>query len=112
VSSSVHGRTPVVCGRVHRVWVESRDSPRRVGDRREAHARQAVPAVSIQAFSEAHPQSRGGRRRHAAPESGDRTLSSSTPTMGAKATRVKNEGAFPPAAARTDRPEEGSDDAR
>lgn len=54
-SSSVHGRTPVVFVRVQRVWVESRDSPRRVGDRREAHARQSVPEASIQAFSEARP---------------------------------------------------------
>jgi hypothetical protein len=47
--------------------------------------------------------------RQAAPESGDRP-SHAARRNGTKATRVKNEGAFPPADARTYRPEEGSDD--
>lgn len=45
-----------------------------------------------------------------APVNGKPNLHKPRAEVGAKATRVKNEGAFPPADARTYRSEEGSDE--
>jgi hypothetical protein len=102
---STAGRPRSTVGRAHRPgW--STDRVARRSARYQTPKRQSVSAVSLTASALFER-----RADRAAPERvGPIFLSSRNVGLGSKAAGVKNDGTFPPANARTYRPEEGNDD--